>query len=102
MFLIECPWCGHRDQGEFSCGGEAHIVRPTSPDDLDDDSWADYLFNRNNPKGIHQEQWVHLHGCGRWFNLARDTVSNRILSVYKVGETPPLHNQGDHEMEPST
>ncbi|MAG00659.1 MAG: sarcosine oxidase subunit delta [Acidiferrobacteraceae bacterium] len=89
MFLIECPWCGRRDQGEFSCGGEAHIVRPASPDDLDDESWADYLFNRKNPKGVHLEQWVHIQGCGRWFNAARNTVSNKIVSVYKVGEEPP-------------
>ena len=25
MFIINCPYCGERDQTEFSCGGEAHI-----------------------------------------------------------------------------
>ena len=29
---------------------------------------------RSNPKGVHFERWRHVHGCGRWFNLARDTV----------------------------
>ena len=46
MFLINCPYCGERDQSEFSCGGEAHIVRPKNPPDLTDDQWADYLFMR--------------------------------------------------------
>ena len=34
MLLIECPWCGERDQTEFSCHGEAHITRPRDPDAL--------------------------------------------------------------------
>ena len=34
MFLIKCPYCGERDQAEFSCGGEAHIARPKNPPDL--------------------------------------------------------------------
>ena len=28
MFLINCPYCGERDQQEFKAGGEAHIERP--------------------------------------------------------------------------
>jgi sarcosine oxidase subunit delta len=31
MLLIECPWCGPRDEIEFSYGGEAHRVRPGDP-----------------------------------------------------------------------
>ena len=27
MFLINCPYCGERDQQEFKAGGEAHIER---------------------------------------------------------------------------
>ena len=37
MFLINCPYCGERDQSEFSAGGEAHIVRPKQPTELSDD-----------------------------------------------------------------
>ena len=59
MLLIDCPWCGPREQTEFSCGGEAHIVRPVDTDALTDEQWGDYLFMRKNPRGPHLEQWVH-------------------------------------------
>ncbi len=89
MLLIECPWCGSRDEHEFSYGGEAHIDRPRRPDALDDAEWADYLFMRNNTKGVFHERWCHAHGCRRWFNATRDTVSDRFLAFYKMGDKPP-------------
>ncbi len=51
MLLIECPWCGPREQSEFSYGGEAHIARPADTDALTDAQWGDYLFMRKNPRG---------------------------------------------------
>jgi heterotetrameric sarcosine oxidase delta subunit len=89
MLLIPCPYCGARDETEFSYGHEAHIARPQNPDQLSDAEFADYLFMRKNPKGVHFERWVHTRGCRRWFNVARHTVSHRILAVYKMGEPPP-------------
>ena len=44
MFIINCPFCGEREQSEFKAGGEAHIVRPKQPTELSDDEWAEYLF----------------------------------------------------------
>ena len=89
MLLIECPWCGERDESEFTYGGEAHIVRPENPDSATDEEWADYLFFRKNPKGDHLEQWCHSSGCRRWFNVRRDTLTYKIEHVYRIGETPP-------------
>jgi sarcosine oxidase subunit delta len=89
MLKIPCPWCGERDQSEFSYGGEAHIVRPAEPDSLTDEDWGDYLFFRKNPKGLHREQWCHSGGCRRWFNAVRDTVTYRIHGVYKPDEDEP-------------
>ena len=86
MLRIACPWCGPRDETEFSCGGEAHISFPSEPQRLDDAAWADYLFMRANPKGGYRERWVHTHGCRRWFNVLRDTRTDEILAVYRVGE----------------
>ena len=94
MLLIPCPWCGEREETEFVYGGEAHIARPKNPDALSDAEWADYLFMRKNPKGMHRERWLHAHGCRRWFNVERNTVTHAIVGSYKVderspGETPP-------------
>jgi len=89
MLLIHCPWCGPRDETEFTCGGEAHIVTPLAPEDLDDGAWGEFLYLRTNPKGRCAERWVHTHGCRRWFNVLRDTVTERILAVYEVGAQPP-------------
>ena len=46
MLLIECPYCGEREESEFHQGGEAHIARPKKPNELSDEEWADYLFMR--------------------------------------------------------
>lgn len=89
MFVIDCPWCGARDLSEFSCGGEAHIIRPEKPEELTDAEWADYVFMRTNPKGKFAERWNHSAGCRRWFNVLRNTATDDILASYKMGETPP-------------
>ncbi len=89
MLLIPCPYCGPRAEIEFSYGAEAHIERPKDPAALSDEEWAQYLFMKDNTKGVLRERWVHAHGCGRWFNLARDTLSDEILAVYEMGEKPP-------------
>lgn len=88
MHLIPCPWCGPREETEFSCGGEGHIARP-DPAKTDDAGWADYLYMRTNPKGLHRERWLHRFGCRRWFNIVRDTVSHEIKAVYKMDEPAP-------------
>ena len=89
MFIIKCPYCGERDQTEFSNGGEAHVARPINPDQVSDREWSEYVFVRANPKGIYYERWVHTHGCKKWFNAVRDTSTDEILKVYKLGEAPP-------------
>ncbi len=89
MLLIKCPWCGERDQTEFSAHGEAHIARPLDTAELSDEQWGDYVFFRKNAKGLHYERWVHDFGCRRWFNALRDTVSDEIHVTYKPGEPAP-------------
>ena len=93
MFLIECPWCGERDETEFNCVGEAHIARPLETEKMNDQDWADYLFMRSNPKGLHREQWLHAAGCRRYFNAERDTVSYQISGTYKIGELAPSESK---------
>jgi len=83
MLRILCPYCGTRDEPEFIFGGPSDIARPKP--DANDAAWTSYLFNRKNPAGTHLERWLHLHGCGRWFNVARDTVTHEILQTFPVG-----------------
>ena len=50
MLLLTCPSCGvTAEETEFAPGGQAHIRRmgPGS----DDAAFADYLFERKNPRG---------------------------------------------------
>ena len=90
MLHIHCPWCGPRDEEEFTCGGQAHIQRPANPAEVSDEAWADYLFNRTNPAGLHQERWCHSVGCRQWFNLVRHTITHEILTQYKMGQQAPV------------
>ena len=87
MMRIDCPWCGPRDEIEYRCGGQSHILRP--PESVSDEDWARYLVERDNPRGIHLERWVHAAGCGRWFNLARDTATHLIAATYPIDQAPP-------------
>ena len=91
MLRIPCPHCGERPEIEFRYGGEAHVARPADPSTQDDAAWSGFLYLRANPKGWHYERWRHEHGCGRFFNAVRHTVSDRIVMTYKAGEPrPPL------------
>jgi sarcosine oxidase subunit delta len=87
MMQIPCICCGLRDENEFVCGGTSHIARPALSQS--DEIWGEYLFFRDNPKGVHFERWRHVYGCGRWFNLTRNTITHEILSVYPMTASTP-------------
>ena len=90
MLLIHCPYCNeHLPEPEFAYAGEAHIARPLDPSSQTDEQWANYLFFRSNPRGLHAERWRHINGCGRFFNALRDTVTDKFLTTYKAGEPRP-------------
>lgn len=89
MFLITCPYCGERDQSEFANAGEAHIHRPGESEAMGDEEWADFVFLRANPKGLYAERWFHAAGCRRFFNMLRNTATDEILAVYRIGEPRP-------------
>ncbi|KZC99216.1 MULTISPECIES: sarcosine oxidase subunit delta [unclassified Thalassospira] len=90
MLLIHCPYCNQTlPELEFTYAGEAHIARPADPSSVSDEEWRDFLFIRTNVKGPHYERWRHFHGCGRYFNAVRDTVSDRFLITYKIDDPRP-------------
>lgn len=92
MFLIHCPYCEeHREEEEFHAAGQAHLPRPLDPDSMSDEEWANYLYYRKNPRGEHRELWVHAAGCGKYFNVSRNTQTYEIYATYKAGEKLPVN-----------
>jgi sarcosine oxidase subunit delta len=90
MLLIHCPYCQEeRSELEFRGAGDAHIARPANIASISDEEFEEYFFLRDNPKGLIFERWRHQHGCGRFFNAARDTVSDKFIMTYKAGEPKP-------------
>ncbi len=89
MLLVTCPWCGARPELEFRCAGQGHLTRITDADNASDAEFAEYLFLRDNPKGWHYERWNHVHGCRRFFNALRHTVTHEIRATYKPGDPKP-------------
>lgn len=88
MLSIHCPNCGiTAEETEFHAHGEAHLKRegPGSSDA----EFESYLFERANPKGVHFERWRHQYGCGKWFHLARDTMTLEIFGSYPAQTLAP-------------
>lgn len=92
MLRIQCPWCGVRNEDEFSYGGDATVVRPA--DEASQDDWYDYVYTRNNPAGRHREYWHHANGCRAWLIMERDTVTHEIFSVSPASPNLPSGQQG--------
>ena len=90
MLIIHCPYCGPRPELEFVHGGQAHVRRPADPAQATDDDWLQYLYMRDNTRGVFAERWRHARGCGRFFNALRDTTTDQFLASYRVGEQPPV------------
>lgn len=88
MLALECPCCGVvAEETEFSAGGEAHLKRqgPGSGEE----AFAAYLFERENPAGVHLERWRHSSGCGKWFHAARNTVTLEVYGTYPAQTYEP-------------
>ena len=78
MQQFTCPFCGPRDQSEFTYGRE---VAPIPALDASRDDWQRYVFDRDNPCGAHQEWWHHNLGCRQWLVIVRDTLTHAVLEV---------------------
>ncbi|MGG7566287.1 sarcosine oxidase subunit delta [Rhodovulum sp. DZ06] len=88
MLLLTCPYCeAEGEETEFAPGGEAHLKREGPG--ASDDAFADYLFTRKNPKGVHFERWRHQFGCGKWFHVARCTATLEVFGSYAAQTSAP-------------
>ena len=94
MLILTCPYCGvAADETELSACGEAHVKRETVG--ADDAAFEQYLFQRENPKGIHFERWRHAAGCGKWFHAARCTNTLEVFGTYSAQTLEPPKNITD-------
>jgi len=78
MQHFNCPFCGLRDQSEFTYGREKAAIPALA---ADRDAWQRYVYDRENPAGPHAEWWHHNHGCRQWLEIRRDTVTHEVLDV---------------------
>ncbi|HUK10568.1 MAG TPA: sarcosine oxidase subunit delta [Stellaceae bacterium] len=86
MLLIDCPWCGARDQVEFTYAGDATVRRPDP--DAGETAFAEYVYLRDNPRGPHRELWQHTAGCRRFLLVERNTLTHEISGTAPPREGP--------------
>jgi heterotetrameric sarcosine oxidase delta subunit len=86
MLRINCPHCGLRDETEFRYRGDASVIRPVA--EAGEAAFADYVYQRENRRGLHLEWWLHVGGCRQALKLERDTLTHRIVSVSLPADGP--------------
>jgi len=91
MLRIDCPFCGLRNHDEFTYLEDGSVSLPPL-DNTDTKQWFDAVFLRENPKGIHTEDWHHTTGCRMVVRVKRDTLSHQIIS------TAPAHPAYGHSL----
>jgi sarcosine oxidase subunit delta len=85
MSLIPCPFCGPRDEVEFTYRGDATLRRPGPDGDIA--AFDTYLHTRRNPRGWTVEWWLHGGGCRAVLKVRRHTVTHAIDVVATATET---------------
>ncbi len=92
MLLIHCPYCDEPlPETEFRLWRRGPHRAPADPARCGPTrNGRDFLFIRTNPKGVHSERWRHVHGCGRFFNAVRDTVSDRFSPPTRSASRPAI------------
>ncbi|MEI5681183.1 MULTISPECIES: sarcosine oxidase subunit delta [unclassified Mesorhizobium] len=85
---IACPFCGERENGEFTYLGDAKPKRPAiaaidggagAPGEAE--AFYDYVYLRDNFAGEMSEYWYHGGGCRSWLVIERNTLTHEIKSV---------------------
>lgn len=80
MLRIECPFCGLRNHDEFTYLEDGSGEMPAL-DNIDGEAWYEAVFLRDNPRGMHIEDWHHTQGCRMVLRVSRNTLTHQILSV---------------------
>lgn len=87
MILIPCPYCGPRDESEFTYGGPRRLFPPLKGQPSTSD-WLEALYSPPNPRGEVVELWYHASGCEAWIEVTRDTATHEITKC-----TPPQRQE---------
>lgn len=90
--LIDCPHCGKRPREEFTTLGSA-VTRPAA--DASFETWADYVYLRENPRGMHDEFWHHADGCRRWLVVTRHTFTHEFGGTRDAASIVPSCNPSE-------
>ena len=67
--------------------GDATLMRPAT--DAPVEAWVQFVCQRDNPAGPHDELWFHGAGCRQWFRVQRDTRTHDILASAAPGAPRP-------------
>ncbi len=92
MLMIPCPWCGPRDESEFTYGGDAERPMPLLDGTATQADWQAFVHKRANRKGEHREFWYHGFGCEQWIRVKRNTVTHEISGATIAG----VEKEADH------
>ena len=76
---IACPFCGPRENGEFTYLGDAKPQRPAL--EAGEEAYYEYVYLRDNVAGEMDEFWYHGGGCRSWLKVRRNSVTHEISSV---------------------
>jgi sarcosine oxidase subunit delta len=83
--LIACPFCGLRDEAEFTYLGAA--PEEAAPAAEHATAFA-RTYLRDNPAGAHRELWLHTYGCRSVVTVERNTLTHAVASVAFAGGEP--------------
>ncbi|MCB2127582.1 MAG: sarcosine oxidase subunit delta [Rhodobacteraceae bacterium] len=93
--LIPHPLLGPRDAQEFTYLGDASLI--DRPDWQGEDAAAafhDYLYQRDNPAGLHRELWFHEQGDRSWLVVTRNTLTHEIMGAELARDVARARGRG--------
>ncbi len=80
--LIPHPLLGLRDAQEFTYLGDVSLLnRPDGMARGAEAAFAAYVYERENPAGLHRELWFHEQGDRSWLVVTRNTLTHEILGA---------------------
>lgn len=95
--LLTCPYCGPRDVSEFTYQGDGNRQRP-APEAQDLQAWNEYVYDRHNPAGDHNEVWQHSGGCRSHIRVTRNTMTHSVSSA--VSARGDVHHRATERRKP--